>query len=106
MFSKRLTFDCARNIAVSDVFDQEYGVGMKETLNIDLQLDLGTKDWYVYNENYGTSEEKYFVRLVNSIIERLKQSYPEIYLIRNERLFQIYRFSDGAARAICRSLSV
>lgn len=84
-------------IIVNTEGDSQIGVGMGETTNLDLHMDLSNKDWYVYNENYGTSEEKYLTKFVNNYIEKLEQNYEDIYLIRNERLFKIYQFSDGAA---------
>ncbi|GAI81700.1 unnamed protein product, partial [marine sediment metagenome] len=42
----------------------------------------------------GTSEEKHFIQFINGIIEKLEK-YSEIYLVRNAKLFKIYRFSDG-----------
>ncbi len=84
-------------IALNEGSDKEFGVGMRETSNLALQLDLSDKAWYVYDENYGTSEEKHFVRFIHSAIPKLKEKYAEIYLLRNAKLFQIYRFSDGAA---------
>jgi type III restriction enzyme len=46
--------------------------------------------WYVYNANYGTSEEKKFVELFSSRFEGLNQKFENIYLIRNEREIKIY----------------
>lgn len=89
--------DKTLQIAVNEGGDQEFGVGMRETSNVLLQLDLRDKAWYVYDENYGTTEEKHFVRFIHSAIGKLQQRYQDIYLIRNEHLFKIYRFSDGAA---------
>ncbi|MDP3697338.1 MAG: DEAD/DEAH box helicase family protein [Candidatus Taylorbacteria bacterium] len=77
--------------------DKEYGVAMNETHNDDLRLDLSTQDWYMYNENYGTSEEKYLIQFIKYAISDLKKKYQDVYLLRNERLFKIYRFSDGKA---------
>ncbi len=51
----------------------------------------------MYEENYGTSEEKYFVQFVRHAMDELKKKYTDIYLLRNERIFKIYRFSDGKA---------
>jgi len=70
---------------------------MSETLESDLNLDLSTRDWYMYNENYGTSEEKYFIKFIYQAIDELKKKYEDVYLLRNENLFKIYRFSDGSA---------
>ena len=53
------------------------------------------REWYVFNANYGTSEEKAFVRTLDAQIDELKKKYDKIYLIRNERHFKIYNFDDG-----------
>ena len=39
--------------------------GKPQTGNDDpnLALDIGKLEWYAYNENYGTSEEKRFVKV-------------------------------------------
>lgn len=58
---------------------------------------VADKDWYVFNANYGTSEEKAFVRMLERQIDTLRKKYDGIYLIRNERHFKIYSFSDGQA---------
>jgi type III restriction enzyme len=77
--------------------DKQYGIAMSETTDDDLRLDLSTQDWYMYNENYGTSEEKYLIQFVRHAIDDLKKKYEDVYLLRNEKLFKIYRFSDGKA---------
>ncbi len=89
--------DKTLEISYNDGGEQERGLGMRETTNLSLNLDLHDKAWYVYDENYGTSEEKYFIKFMHSAIDRLQQKYAEIYLLRNEKLFTIYRFSDGRA---------
>ena len=54
------------------------------------QEDLvANKSWYVYNANYGTSEEKNFVELFARIYEHLEKKFQKIYLIRNERELKI-----------------
>ena len=58
---------------------------------------VADKGWYVFNANYGTSEEKAFVRMLDRQMDALKKKYDGIYLIRNERHFKIYNFSDGQA---------
>lgn len=94
---KEVVKDKKIKIENRNVGEQEYGRGMKETDNRELHLDLEQKSWYVYDENYGTSEEKHFVKFVNDSMKKLENKYEEIYLLRNERLFKIYRFSDGSA---------
>ncbi len=57
----------------------------------DGQEALVTKEsWYVYNANYGTSEEKKFVELFARRFEGLKQKFENIYLVRNEREIKIH----------------
>lgn len=77
--------------------DKEYGIAMSQTTRDDLRLHLKDHDWYMYDENYGTSEEKYFVQFVRHAMDELKKKYTDIYLLRNERIFKIYRFTDGKA---------
>lgn len=60
-------------------------------------VDLNAADWYVYNENYGSSEEKFLVKYFHNNIDELREKFKDIYLLRNERFFKIYRFSDAKA---------
>jgi len=54
------------------------------------------KDWYVFNANYGTSEEKACVEFISRLIdEDFGKNYSDIYLIRNELHFRIYDFNNG-----------
>jgi type III restriction enzyme len=84
-------------ITVNEGGDQERGVAMSQTTNALLRLDLSGEAWYVYDENYGTSEEKHFVRFLHGMMAKLQQQYAEIYLIRNEKLFTLYTFKEGRA---------
>ncbi|MDR2704240.1 MAG: DEAD/DEAH box helicase family protein [Planctomycetaceae bacterium] len=51
---------------------------------------VADKEWYVYNANYGTNEEKKFVELFSRRFEQLRKKFSMIYLIRNERELKIY----------------
>lgn len=51
---------------------------------------VANEPWYVYNANYGTSEEKNFVELFSRRFEGLNQKFENIYLIRNEREIKIF----------------
>jgi type III restriction enzyme len=51
---------------------------------------VANEPWYVYNANYGTSEEKKFVELFSRRFEGLNQKFENIYLIRNERELKIF----------------
>ena len=87
--------DKTLNINVNS--DREAGRPMKDPIIAELQLDLSKEDWYVYDENYGTSEEKYFIRFLHGAMDKLKKKYKDIYLVRNANLFKLYNFSDGRA---------
>jgi type III restriction enzyme len=51
---------------------------------------VANEPWFVYNANYGTSEEKNFVKLFARIFEQLNEKFENIYLIRNEREIKIF----------------
>ncbi len=78
--------------------DAEIGYPMIAPKKNEYFLDLSQKncDWYAYNENYGTSEEKSFVMFMNNSMNQLRKKYKQIWLLRNERFFTLYNFSDGA----------
>lgn len=51
---------------------------------------LADKEWYAYNANYGTMEEKKFVEMFASRYDNLKEKFDDIFLIRNEQVLKIY----------------
>ena len=66
--------------------------------NEEYRLDLTNESWYVFNDNYGTSEEKLFVKYFKTNIEpKLKAKNLEYYVVRNERIpeLAIYSFEAG-----------
>ena len=70
----------------------------KDSERLDGQIEfLEDKDWYVFNANYGTSEEKEFIKLIDRQIKELRKKHKKIYLIRNEKQLKIYNFKDGQA---------
>src|SRR3954447_8479988 len=62
-----------------------------------IPLNLSDRLWHVFNDCFGTTEEKYFVKYIDKIYDKLKEKYDEIYLIRNERFFKLYNFEGGRA---------
>lgn len=76
---------------------KEDGVSMKNSTNAFLRLDLMTCEWYGYEDNFGTEEEKYLIKYIESIIGKLKEKYSEVYLLRNYKELKIYSFDDGRA---------
>ena len=77
--------------------DKEFGVPQMLARNEKYRLNLSTKDWYAYDENYGTSEEKSLVVTFDGLFKELEKSWEDIYLIRNEKAVTIYAFDDGHA---------
>lgn len=69
--------DKTLNIVNDGNNDQEFGIAQGETTNQDLYMDLSAKDWFVFNENFGTSEEKYLVKYFDKVIDKLKQKYSD-----------------------------
>lgn len=75
---------------VHNVFkDKEIKV-YKDSERADGQETLVANEaWYVYNANFGTSEEKSFVSMFATRFNTLGQKFNNIYLIRNEREIKI-----------------
>lgn len=84
-----------RNIHLNPESNDGEGIPISETTNSELRMDISSKDWYVYEEMYGTDEEKYFVNFINSAMKSLNSQFESVYLLRNEGLFQLHRFEDG-----------
>lgn len=59
------------------------------------RVDLSSEDWFVFNDNYGTSEEKAFVAYFKDYVNALRAKYDKVYLVRNERQIHLYSFEGG-----------
>ena len=101
VFSPNKLSDIIKNksIYVSSI-DSNGGMGESQNINSNknYQLSLFDQDWYVYNDNFGTSEEKLFIKYFNREIKpKLEEEGVKFFLIRNERIpeLAIYSFSDG-----------
>ena len=70
---------------------------VKKQKEFNNNIDLLNKEWNAYEDNYGTSEEKYFIEEINNMMDDLKKRFTDIHLLRNELFFKIYNFSDGQA---------
>jgi type III restriction enzyme len=92
---KETFIDKTLNIVNDGLGDKENGIAQSETTNQSLNMDLSKEDWFAFNENYGTSEEKYLVKYIAKVVNQLRQKYSEVYLLRNERHFKLYNFDDG-----------
>lgn len=58
-------------------------------------FDLSAAEWFAYEDNFGTSEEKNFIEYFARRVEELRKIYDKVFLVRNERAFAIYSFEDG-----------
>lgn len=79
------------------IFDKILRLNKKDERYDGQQDFLENKDWYVFNANYWTSEEKAFVKMFDSQVVEFKKQYDEIFLIRNERYFKLFSFDDWQA---------
>jgi type III restriction enzyme len=75
--------------------DRMHGLPMNQSSDDFKYIDLESLDWYIFNDCFGTSEEKYFLKYIHDNQEAIKNIYEEFYVIRNERFFKIYNFDDG-----------
>lgn len=76
--------------------NEQIGKSMNDLYNRGFYLNLSERDWYAYTDCFGTSEEKYLVKYIDEIYDKLREKYSEeVYLVRNELDFKIYNFEDG-----------
>ena len=94
MIKDKIT-DKVLNFALSDSTDKEFGKSMINPTETNYHLDLSKRDWYVFEDCFGTSEEKLLIKFIDKAYEKLKPKFEEIYLVRNERHFKLYNFDDG-----------
>ena len=74
------------------------GEGISQAMIVsDDRADLSYDSWYAYEDNFGTSEEKAFVKYFQGLVPELRKEYDEVYLVRNERIpaLAIYEFDTG-----------
>jgi type III restriction enzyme len=88
LFKAKMIRDIFRDKILKIDSDDERAQGVEE-------INLAEKDWYAQNELYGTSEERNFITFIDSFIEKLKEEYSDIALLRNEKFFQIFDFEQG-----------
>jgi type III restriction enzyme len=88
-----------RQEKISKIFyDKTLKINKKDIEKLKGQKELvKDKSWYVFNANYGTDQERFFVEWFQKFAdsEDTKEKYKEVYLIRNELHFGIFDFIDG-----------
>jgi type III restriction enzyme len=83
------------SFAENESEDKEFGKSINNAQETNIYLDLSNKSWHVFNDCFGTSEEKHLVKYIDKVYTQLNEKYDEIYLVRNERFFKLYNFDDG-----------
>jgi type III restriction enzyme len=89
--------DKVLNFMLDEGTEQEFGKSMNDPGETAYHLDLATKKWYVFNDCFGTSEEKLLIQYIDKRHDELCKIYSEVYLLRNERHFKLYAYQDGRA---------
>ena len=78
--------------------DKKIKIDIDEVKNKELKdVNLAEKNWYAQNKFYGTEEEQNFINFIDEFIEKLRQKYSDIALLRNEKFFQVFDFDEGRA---------
>jgi type III restriction enzyme len=89
--------DKTLNFMIDEGSDKEFGKSMLNANETAYYLNLNDKNWYVFDDCFGTSEEKLLVQYIDKRMNDFKHLYSEVYLIRNEKHFKLYNFKDGSA---------
>ena len=83
-----------KTVAYSKDSDGELGKSQR-SFESAFRIDLSAAEWFAHEDNFGTSEEKAFVKYFAEHYDELKKSYSKIFLVRNERQFKVYSFKGG-----------
>lgn len=84
-----------RKYTINHQRQAEFGLSQKNPAETQYFEDLDNLDWYAYDDNFGTSEEKLLVRLIKDLMAELEEKWSDIYLLRNEKAVKIYSFDKG-----------
>lgn len=97
-FKPKRIADVFKNKTCTYTVLHDGGLGCSQndlTVCANQRLDLRQEDWFAFEDNFGTSEEKAFVAAFKKFIPELKEKYDKVFLIRNERQLHIYSFAEG-----------
>ncbi|MBY5014424.1 DEAD/DEAH box helicase family protein [Streptococcus suis] len=86
-----------RKYTINHQSQSEFGLSQKNPAETQYFEDLDNLNWYAYDDNFGTSEEKLLVRLIKDLMVELEEKWTDIYLLRNEKAVKIYSFDKGQA---------
>ena len=82
-------------ISIEENSDKQIGKSMQASKDIEFNMDIANTSWHAYQDCFGSSEEKYLVKYIESIYAKLTEKYENIYLIRNECDLKLYSFDNG-----------
>lgn len=86
----------SKTLHITDPHGEGEGISQNAmAIRPEWRIDLSSADWFVFNDNFGTTEEKAFVAYFASYVDNLKREYEEVYLVRNERQLVLYSFDGG-----------
>ena len=77
-FTARYIHDIFKNKRCNYIDPHDGGVGISQNDNsvpIAWKMDLSKEDWFAFEDNYGTSEEKAFVAYFKEYVKELKDKY-------------------------------
>ena len=97
-FTARYIHDVFKNKRCNYTDPHDGGIGVSQndyTVPTAWKIDLSKEDWFAFEDNFGTSEEKAFVAYFKKHVDSLKSKYDKVYLVRNERQLAIYSFDGG-----------
>ncbi|NDU99877.1 DEAD/DEAH box helicase family protein [Pseudoroseicyclus tamaricis] len=60
-------------------------------------VNLANADWHVFDDCYGTSEEKEFVAFIASMQSDIAKAFDEFFVIRNEKMIKLHEIGGDRA---------
>ena len=92
----KVFIDKVFKITLSQDTDGEGHPQSKASETLRINFDLPENNWYIYEDNFGTKDEKALVKFIESFLSTLKtNSYDDIFIIRNEQQLKLFNFKDG-----------
>lgn len=90
--------DVFRDKKCSYTLQAEGGAGYSQndgSVAPEWRMDLSREDWFAFEDQFGTGEEKAFAAYFKTFVPTLREKYDTVWLIRNERQLHLYAFDGG-----------
>ena len=85
-----------KTLHITDPHGEGEGISQNApTVRPEWKINLQNANWFVFNDNFGTTEEKAFVSYFSTYVDELRKEYEKVYLVRNERQLVLYSFDGG-----------